>query len=141
MFLSLLTLLLFLSFSMSALAQDAGGQLGGADTGGRTSNAESGGRLPEVSGSVTLQNPLDDSISSIPDFFKAVIDILLVFAIPFVVFFIIWAGFLYVTARGNPTKIQQAHSALLYALVGGLLILGANLLLDIITNTVTQVTQ
>lgn len=90
-------------------------------------------------GTAQLKNPLDGRISTIPDFFKAIIDVLLVFAIPFVVFFIIWAGFLYVTARGNAEKIRQAHNALLYALIGGLLILGANLLLDIITNTVDQV--
>jgi len=88
---------------------------------------------------VVLLDPLSSSISTIPDFFRAIIEILLVFAIPFVVFFIVWAGFLYVTARGNPQKIAQAHSALLYAIIGGLLILGANLLLDVITNTVNQV--
>ena len=90
-------------------------------------------------GEVQLQNPLDSSISTIPDFFRAIISVLLVFAIPFIVFFIVWAGFLYVTARGNAEKIKQAHSALLYALIGGLLILGANLLLDIITNTVNEI--
>lgn len=105
-----------------------------------------GGGNPKYTGQplkneTVLLNPLDDSVSSIPGFFQAIIDILLVFAIPFVVFFIIWAGFLYVTARGNPEKIKQAHNALLYALIGGLLILGANVLLDIITNTVAEVTN
>jgi hypothetical protein len=86
-----------------------------------------------------LSNPLDSSISSIPAFFGVLVDIILVFAIPFIVFFIIYAGFLYVTAQGNPEKIQKAHAALLYALIGGMLILGANVLLDVITNTVTQI--
>jgi len=67
------------------------------------------------------------------------VDIILVFAIPFIVFFIIYAGFLYVTAQGNPEKIQKAHAALLYALIGGMLILGANVLLYVITNTITQI--
>ncbi len=61
------------------------------------------------------------------------------FAIPFVVFFIIYAGFLYVTARGNPGTIEQAHKALLYAIIGGLLIFGARAILAIITNTVYSV--
>ena len=86
-----------------------------------------------------LTNPLDSSISSIPDFFRVLIEIILVFAIPFIVFFIIYAGFLYVTAQGNPEKIKKAHNALLYALIGGLLILGANVLLIIITNTINQI--
>ncbi len=90
--------------------------------------------------SVTLESPLDSNISSIPKFFQAIIDILLVFAIPFIVFFIIYAGFLYVTARGNVETISKAHKALLYALIGGVLILGANVLLDVITGTVTDIT-
>ncbi|MFT7507454.1 MAG: hypothetical protein ACI92I_000604 [Acidimicrobiales bacterium] len=90
-------------------------------------------------GSAILKNPLDDSISSIPKFFEAIIDIILVFAIPFVVFFIIYAGFKYVTARGNAETIKQAHNALLYALIGGLLILGAKVLLAVITGTVDQI--
>lgn len=91
-------------------------------------------------GSVSLESPLDSNISSIPKFFQAIIDILLVFAIPFIVFFIIYAGFLYVTARGNVETISKAHKALLYALIGGVLILGANVLLDVITGTVTDIT-
>ncbi len=118
------------AFATQALAQGSGGN-----------PAAGAGGNPSFSKTTELKNPLDKSISSIPAFFQAVIDILLVFAIPFVVFFIIWAGFLYVTARGNPDKIKQAHNALLYALIGGLLILGANVLLDIITNTVAEVTN
>ncbi len=111
-------------------AQDSG-QNGGQNT------SQGGGQNP---GSTSLGNPLDPSISSIPAFFLAILDILLVFAIPFVVFFIIYAGFLYVTARGNASVIEQAHKALLYAIIGGLLIFGARAILDIITNTIDSVT-
>lgn len=87
-----------------------------------------------------LRNPMEGTgINSIQAFFLAILDILLVFAIPFVVFFIIYAGFLYVTARGNPGTIEQAHKALLYAIIGGLLIFGARAILAIITNTVNSV--
>jgi len=89
--------------------------------------------------SVSLMNPLDSSISSIPAFFLAILDILLVFAIPFVVFFIIYAGFMYVTAQGNPGKISQAHNALLYAIVGGVIIFGARAILAIVTNTANNI--
>lgn len=111
-------------------------------TGGTNQNtAETGGtgRNVVLDSSNSLNNPLDASISTIPAFFQAIIDILLVFAIPFIVFFIIYAGFLYVSARGNAETIKKAHSALLYALIGGLLILGANVLLSVITGTVAQI--
>jgi Type IV secretion system pilin len=92
---------------------------------------------PSFSGSGSLVNPLKN-ITSITGFFLAILDILLVFAIPFVVFFIIYAGFMYVTARGNSTKIATAHNALLYAIIGGLLILGARLILNLIQGTVDE---
>jgi len=88
-----------------------------------------------------LNNPLDSSISTIPAFFIAVINILMIFAIPFIVLFIIYAGFLYVSARGNAETIKKAHAALLYALIGGLLILGSRTLLTIISNTAAQITS
>ena len=87
-----------------------------------------------------LCNPLS-SINSIPEFFQAILDIVMVFAIPFIVFFIIYAGFLYVMAQGNPDKVSKAHNALLYALIGGVLILAANALLAIVTGTVEQFTN
>jgi len=90
---------------------------------------------PSFSGTAALVNPLS-GIASITAFFQAILDILLVFAVPFVVFFIIYAGFLYVTARGDSSKIQTAHNALLYAIIGGLLILGAKLILAVIKGTV-----
>lgn len=89
--------------------------------------------------SVCLTNPLDPSISSIPAFFLAILNILLVFAIPFVVFFIIYAGYLYVMARGNPGKIGEAHKALLYAIIGGIIIIGARVILSIVQSTANAV--
>jgi len=93
---------------------------------------------PPINGSIQLENPLKN-ITSITGFFVAIIEILIIFAVPFIVFFIIYAGFQYVVARGNPEAIKKAHAALLYALIGGLLILGSRTLLTIIENTVTQI--
>lgn len=83
---------------------------------------------------VSITNPL--KADNITELFEAIIDILLVFAIPLIVFFIIYAGFLYVTARGNESTISKAHMALLYALIGGVLILGAKVLIEVIGGTV-----
>lgn len=83
---------------------------------------------------VSVQNPL--KADNITELFEAIIDILLVFAIPLIVFFIIYAGFMYVTARGNESTISKAHMALLYALIGGVLILGAKVLIEVIGGTV-----
>jgi len=87
------------------------------------------------SGSNSLVNPL--KADSIEGLFLAIIDIILVFAVPIIVLFIMYAGFLYVTARGNPDSIKTANSALLWAVVGGVIILGARVILEIIKGTVS----
>lgn len=87
---------------------------------------------------VSIPNPLE-GIGSISQLLATLLEILMVFAIPVVVFFIIYAGFLYVTARGNADQITQAHRALLYALIGGVLILGAVVLIDVVKGTVDAV--
>lgn len=85
---------------------------------------------------VELQNPLGNQ--TLIGFFQDLLDAVMVLAVPVIVFFIILAGFKYVTARGNVTQIEQAHKALLYAIIGGVLILGAQALLIIIQSTVGE---
>lgn len=99
-----------------------------------------GGDRPVSStgGGIKIPNPLE-GINSITALFAALLEILLIFAVPIVVFFIIYAGFLYVTARGNVETVSRAHRALLYAVIGGVLILGASVLIDVIQGTVDAV--
>lgn len=42
-----------------------------------------------------------------------------------VTIWIIWAGFSYVLAQGNPAKIEKAHQRLLWSLIGAGILLGA----------------
>jgi len=108
--------------------------------GDRTPVVPPGDRTPVVEAEfVQLQNPL--AADDILEFFETLIDIVLVFAVPLIVLFIIYAGFLYVTARGNEGTIEKAHKALLYALIGGLLILGARVLIDVVQGTVDSVRE
>jgi hypothetical protein len=93
-----------------------------------------GGVVNNNQGSVTLNNPL--KAQSISQFLIDLIDVLLVFALPLIVLFIMYAGFLYVTAQGNPGKITTAHTALLWAVVGGVIVLGAKLIVTVIEGTI-----
>ena len=52
------------------------------------------------------------------------------------VFFIIYAGFLFVTAGGNETKQGEARKALLYAVIGTAILIGAQALSTIICSTI-----
>ncbi len=83
---------------------------------------------------VALKNPL--KVGSIEELLSAILGVVIVLATPIVVFFIIYAGFLYVTARGNTQQVQQATTALTYAIIGGLLILGSFALAEVIKNVV-----
>ncbi|MEK7462708.1 MAG: hypothetical protein AAB618_04015 [Patescibacteria group bacterium] len=85
--------------------------------------------------SYSLQNPL--AFDSIQGFIVAILNIIIVIATPIVVIFIILAGFKYVTARGDVSKVQEATRALTYSVIGGVLIIGAVAIAEIIKNLVT----
>jgi hypothetical protein len=85
---------------------------------------------------VKLKNPLQ--VNSIQELLLAILNIVIILALPVIVFFIIYAGFLYVTARGNAAQVEQATRALTYAVIGGVLILGAVAIAEIVRNLVTS---
>lgn len=84
--------------------------------------------------SIELKNPL--VVGSIQDLLVAILNIVMILMIPVIVFFIIYAGFLYVTARGNAEQVKQATRALTYAIIGAILIIGAFAIAEIIKATV-----
>lgn len=88
-----------------------------------------------TSGAVQLNNPLSN-ISSIPDLLAAILNVVIIIAIPIIILFIMLAGFKYVTAKGNPGQIKEATQALMYAVIGGVLIIGATAIAQIIKNLV-----
>lgn len=87
-----------------------------------------------------IANPLGSSgPQDIPDFIKAVVKIVLVVGIPLLALAIIYAGFLFVKAQGNPEELTKAKNALLYAVIGGALLLGAFVIANAIQSTVTEI--
>ena len=75
-------------------------------------------------------------MSSMRELFLTLLDIIMVVAVPIILFFIILAGFLYVTAGGNPAQLEKATKALLYAILGGVIIIGARVLFTVVENTI-----
>lgn len=78
------------------------------------------------------------SFSTIDELFFAFVNIIIVMAVPIVVFFLIYAGFLYVTAGGKPEQIKQASQSLMYGIIGGVIIVGAFAILEIVVNLVGE---
>lgn len=87
-----------------------------------------------VAPSSSLENPLRSN--DLMELLQEILDVIMIFAVPLIVFMIIYAGFLYVMARGNEGEVTKASKALLYAVIGGVIILGANIILEVISGTV-----
>lgn len=81
-----------------------------------------------------LVNPL--KATNIICFIEQIIDIILIFALPIIVLAIMYAGFLIVTAQGDVAKVSKGREAFTWAVVGGVLILGAKVIMIAIKGTV-----
>tara|TARA_B100000508_G_scaffold140846_1_gene143815 strand:- start:526 stop:819 length:294 start_codon:yes stop_codon:yes gene_type:complete len=81
-------------------------------------------------------NSLANSAAPGGSLLDAILTVVMVFSTPIIVFFLILSGFLYVTARGNPEQLAQARRALMYGLIGGVVILGAFAISAMITGVV-----
>jgi len=86
--------------------------------------------------SITLENPLN--VDTIEELIEGILNIVLILAVPVIVFFIIYAGFLYATARGNPEQVKKATTALTYAIIGGVLIIGSVAIAEIVKDLVSS---
>jgi hypothetical protein len=84
-----------------------------------------------------IQNPLNGN-ADFSAFLKSLLHLVFLLGTMVVVFFIIFAGFKYVTAQGNPTKISEANQMLLYCAIGAVILLGAQTIADVISSTVQQ---
>jgi hypothetical protein len=82
-----------------------------------------------------LQNPLQ--FGSIQDFLKALLGALMYLGLPLIALIIIYAGFMFVTAQGNPGKIEKAKMNIFYVLIGTGIFLGAWALTGIVANTIS----
>ena len=88
------------------------------------------------SGQKTLQNPL--KFTSIEKFIEGALQAAVMIALPIISVFIIWAGFMFIAARGNQSKLTDAKRNLQWVLIGATLILSAWVLATLIGGTVTQ---
>jgi hypothetical protein len=134
---------LFLLFALSSPALAQTGPVGGGGGGQVPAGGGGAGQVPAGGGgqgtptidSVNLENPLN-GIDSIEGLLVAILNIIMILMVPVIVFFIIYAGFKYVMAQGNASQVEEATRALTYAIIGGVLILAALAITEIIRNVV-----
>lgn len=80
----------------------------------------------EPGSSVTLKNPLaGGNINDIPTLVESLLRIVLVVGVPLIALAIIYAGFKFVTAQGNPDKLEEAKKTFVWIVVGAAILLSA----------------
>lgn len=84
-----------------------------------------------------LQNPI--RFNRLDELVRAVLDAIIQVAVPIAAVFLIYSGFLFVFARGDETKLKTAKSVFLWTIVGIAVLLGAELLSQVIKGTIDQI--
>ncbi|MAZ40808.1 hypothetical protein CL654_01685 [bacterium] len=81
-----------------------------------------------------LQNPI--AADNLLGLLQRLVDVLIQYGVVIAVFFIIYSGFLFVTARGSEDKIKSAKKTFLYTIIGASVLLGAWVIVTVIAETI-----
>lgn len=83
-----------------------------------------------------LQNPLKvDSISAV---ILLVVDIMVYVGVSFAILAIIFVGFKFVMAQGNPAEITKAKEWFLYIIIGLAVLISSKVIVEIVKNTLIK---
>jgi hypothetical protein len=88
--------------------------------------------------SQTLDNPLGTNVTSFCQLIIKLVQVVIALGIPVAVLFIVWAGFKFIIARGNPNQLTEAKKNFLYVIIGIGIFVGASLIANIIIGTLHQ---
>jgi hypothetical protein len=120
------------------------GSVNNGNTGGGVNNGNTGGGLNsnqnnnDIQNFETLEDPLGGN-ATIESLLLKLFEIIMYVGIPVVAFFIIWSGFMFVTAQGNAEKLETARQRLLWTIIGAILLLGAWTISQAIKGTVEDI--
>lgn len=110
---------------------------------GTDSNPQTPGEGTDETSGVSINNklinPIGPNLDTLEDFIVKIIEIALYVIVPILSLMIIYTGFLFVSAQGNPEKLKKAKSALTFTLIGAALILGAFVITSAIKSTVEEI--
>jgi len=95
------------------------------------------GEVPPPADVGKITDPLGNRFDGVPDLIKTILEGVIKIGMPIVALAVIYCGFLFVFARGNPEKLTKAKEALTWTLVGAAILLGAWAIAKMISATVT----
>lgn len=90
----------------------------------------------QLNTTITLQSPIKDTNASVTTVLLAFFKILVEIGAVAVTLAIVYAGFLFVAARGNPGELTKAKSTLYWTIIGALVLLGAQIIASVIQATI-----
>ena len=88
---------------------------------------------------VGLKNPLS-GIKNFEEFVSELLRAVIFIGFPIVVLFIVYSGFLFITAQGNEEKIKTAKNTFYYTIIGVAIFLGSWVLAKLVESTIHLIT-
>lgn len=86
-----------------------------------------------------LCNPL--GYNSLWEFLQRILKLVVEIGFPVIVLFIVFIGFKFIAAEGKPEELTKVRSLFFWAIIGSLVVLGAQALAFAIQATVAQIQQ
>ena len=111
--------------TLGICVQQSGGTQSGSNTvPGGTQSGTNAVPSTQASNSTTLINPLGAG-TSLTTLIADIMSLVTRVGIVVVILMLVYVGFLFVTAQGNESKLTQAKTALMWTVIGALILLGA----------------
>lgn len=88
---------------------------------------------------VTIDNPLGANNMEVKDVLIKIMNIVELVGGIVVAFFIIFSGFKFVMARGNPGDLEKAREMFYATVIGGAILLGAGIIAEVVVSTVKTI--
>jgi hypothetical protein len=92
-----------------------------------------------LSRQATIQNPLGDQNQTLIALIGNLLKLAAQIGAVVCVFFIIYSGFLFIKAQGEPAELTKAKSVFFWSVIGAAILLGASVIADLISGTVNSV--
>jgi hypothetical protein len=101
-----------------------------------TTGTTIGNTGPAAKTSGSLGDPLKD-VPNLACLFYKIVDFIMSFSYVVIAFFLLLAGFKFVTAQGSTEKLTDAKKTFMYTVIGALILIGANTIIAVVKTIIT----
>lgn len=87
---------------------------------------------------ISIPNPVD-GVNSLSALFYKIVNFIVSLSYVVIAFFLLLSGFKFVTAQGSEDKLTDAKNTFKYTIIGAVLIIGAQVIVEVIKGIITQI--